>query len=254
MMKRSFPPAFGLLEVLFSAAIFIVVVGSLVGLSRLTLRNATLSVHRIQALMLAQDGLETVRQMRDTTWIQPQTANRSAVDPIKDWLSYPDCNNGYPATGVTLTDLAANPPNPANYAICYDTTNFIPPQFGVKRVANNPVFVAGAADADIFQLLLGPDKANSLKLDPGAPPYYRQLVTFEPITNTAPLNACPTTPSGTSLLGLQVLGLDGSGKLCTLNQVESNQFVKVKVSVDWLDFDKSWSVVLDTLLTNWRPQ
>jgi Tfp pilus assembly protein PilV len=238
---------FGLLEVVFSTAIFIVVVGSLVGLSRLSLRNAVLSTHRSQAINLAQDGLEIVRQMRDTAWIQgPKVAGQA---PGKAWLTYPNCVGGYPATGVELTN--------ADYAICYDTTNFTgsnPAQFGVKKMTA-PSCSTTPVDTDLC-LTLRTGSSPTADPDPGAPLSYMRTVRFEQVPSTNSPGTCDggITPASDLFQGLQILTVDDNGKICTTANVESTHFVRVKVTVSWRDFDKDWDVSLSTLLTDWRAK
>lgn len=238
---------FGLLEVIFSTAIFIVVVGSLVSLSRLSLRNAVLSTHRSQAFNLAQDGLEIVRQMRDTTWIQGSSASRSL--PGKSWVTYPGCTGtNYLASGVVFDSV--------NYALCYNTA-FNPAQFGVKSVTNGQSCVGETADKDLCLTLRSGSGPND-PLDPGAPLFYRRVVRFESLTPSSGLQnegICPVSDGGvvTPLIqGLQILNLDQSGRICITSLPEKGRFMRVKVTVSWQEFNKDWDVSLSSLLTDWR--
>lgn len=61
--------AFTLIEVLVACAILIIVVTSAVALGVTIINNATLSRQRITAYYLAQEGIETTRQIRDSNLI-----------------------------------------------------------------------------------------------------------------------------------------------------------------------------------------
>lgn len=61
-------------EVLLASGILILVVASVVALSRFVIRGYALTSSRTQALYLAQEGLERVRNIRDTAWIDGDPA------------------------------------------------------------------------------------------------------------------------------------------------------------------------------------
>lgn len=65
----SYSKAFGLLEVLISAGILIMVLGSVVFTSRVSLKNNLIANQRAQAYNLVRGDLEILRSMRDSTWI-----------------------------------------------------------------------------------------------------------------------------------------------------------------------------------------
>jgi Tfp pilus assembly protein PilV len=60
---------FGLAEVLLASGVLILVVTSIVALSRFVIRGYSLAAGRTQAVYLAQEGLEMVRNVRDSFWI-----------------------------------------------------------------------------------------------------------------------------------------------------------------------------------------
>jgi type II secretory pathway pseudopilin PulG len=68
-MKISNTNGFGLLEVIISISVIILVVGGTVTLGNSALRNNTISQERTVAYNLAREGVEVVRQIRDTKWI-----------------------------------------------------------------------------------------------------------------------------------------------------------------------------------------
>jgi type II secretory pathway pseudopilin PulG len=72
MKKNSLHNGFGIIEVLISAMILMVVVGSAVGLSRAMIRRNIISSQRVQGYNLLREGLEMGRVYRDTVWIDQQ--------------------------------------------------------------------------------------------------------------------------------------------------------------------------------------
>jgi hypothetical protein len=237
---------FGLLEVLFATSIFILVVAGLVALSRLALRNALLSMHRAQAYNLAQDGLEAVRQIRDTNWIDTVT-KEITVTAGKEWLAMVhDCKDPnkagrpfayapvVPATNPTPIPSAL--PNPS-YVLCFDT-------------ASDPSIGATPGPLNRFGLrqpntaVTGtPDPDYEIKFnDPNAPKWFRRHIVFTPVNNTS--------GKGLALLA----GNNENDPVQQALATEQRHFMKVTVTVSWQDFGKDWSVSSSTVLSNWRSQ
>lgn len=75
MAKTKYREGFGLAEVMLASGVLILVVASVVALSRFVIRGYALTASRTQALYLAQEGMERVRNIRDTYWIDgcPET-------------------------------------------------------------------------------------------------------------------------------------------------------------------------------------
>ncbi|MEK9156012.1 MAG: hypothetical protein AAB360_01760 [Patescibacteria group bacterium] len=76
---RSFLPlktksGFGLLEVLISAVIIMTLLGALVTVGRAAMDTSDHLTERAQAAYLAGEGIEIVRQIRDTNWIDGDNA------------------------------------------------------------------------------------------------------------------------------------------------------------------------------------
>ncbi len=67
--KEKFKKGFGILEVLVSAVIIITILMALVFVGKTALANSVYIQQRAQATFLAQEGIEHVRQIRDTNWI-----------------------------------------------------------------------------------------------------------------------------------------------------------------------------------------
>ncbi len=224
---------FGLLEVLFSTTIFIVVVGSLVSLSRLSLRNSFITTHRSQAFNLAQDALETIRQMRDTNWIDgvvKVSGAGIAYEENEQWLAFlHDCAGSGVSGQVTRYDPIAYG---TNYEICFDDT--------IKRFGLRP------AGTDDTNPTLKPDTYLTLVdgtgvADLGSPLWFKRTISFEPIKSTS-----------ATFEGLQLLTSNDSGNPLLLTDVEPIHFFKAKVTVEWYDFDRKWSINTSTILSNWQ--
>ena len=85
--------AFGLVEVLLASTIIITVISSFVFVSQGVLTATGRTADRIQAASLAAEGIEMVRQIRDTSWIDQKNTTTwgkwvssnldTAVDPTK---------------------------------------------------------------------------------------------------------------------------------------------------------------------------
>ncbi len=61
--------AFGLLEVLLAGVIIIIILSALVLIARRSIDNSVYLQQRSQATFLAQEGIEVVRQIRDTNYV-----------------------------------------------------------------------------------------------------------------------------------------------------------------------------------------
>lgn len=102
-MVRKFKKGFGILEVLISSVIIMIILGALVFIGRSAMANSEYIQERAQAIYLAQEGLELVRQIRDTNWID---GTNTAWDSMK-------CNS-------TITGFEANPIAAGNnYELAY---------------------------------------------------------------------------------------------------------------------------------------
>lgn len=77
---------FGLLEVVLSAAVLGLVVAGVVGLLNSSLRRSVLTSERTVALQLANEGIELVRAVRDTTIIDGVVNDWIGSDGVRDAL------------------------------------------------------------------------------------------------------------------------------------------------------------------------
>lgn len=75
-IKNQYRKGFGLLEVLISAVIIIIILSALVTIGRAALNNNEYLAERAQAIYLAQEGMETIRYMRDTSWIDGSSSTK----------------------------------------------------------------------------------------------------------------------------------------------------------------------------------
>jgi len=69
MSHKKYQKGFGLLEVLVSVVIIITILSAMVFIGRSSLNNSQYAQERAQAIYLAQEGIEIIRQMRDSNWI-----------------------------------------------------------------------------------------------------------------------------------------------------------------------------------------
>lgn len=60
---------FGILEVVVATGILVIVISASVILAKMAVKSSVLSLERVQAYNLAQQGIEMVRAIRDTNWI-----------------------------------------------------------------------------------------------------------------------------------------------------------------------------------------
>lgn len=60
---------FGLLEVVISCGILVTAIAVSITLNKLAVKNSVISLERVQAYNLAQEGIEQIRSVRDTNWI-----------------------------------------------------------------------------------------------------------------------------------------------------------------------------------------
>lgn len=73
MSKRNYKKGFGLIEVLLSAVIIIMMLSALVFLARTAISNSIHMQERAAAINLAQEGMEVVRQVRDSNYIDKKS-------------------------------------------------------------------------------------------------------------------------------------------------------------------------------------
>jgi len=91
MIRSTTKKAFSLIETLIAATIIVILLYSLVAVGRNSLERSSLMHERAQAMLLAQQGLEIVRQIRDTSWIDDTQQGWSDfvynILPTPNWSS-----------------------------------------------------------------------------------------------------------------------------------------------------------------------
>ena len=121
MMIKNTKKAFSLIEVLLAATIIVILLYALVAAGRSALRNSSSIHEKAQAILLAQQGLEIVRQIRDTNWIDANQQKWSdfSFDPTEKWRdkSGIDMMIKFDTNVVKRPFLDVLPPSPTNYEI-----------------------------------------------------------------------------------------------------------------------------------------
>jgi len=101
---------FGILEVLVSSVIIITILMALVFIGRTALTNSSYIQEKAQAVYLAQEGIEIVRQIRDTNWIdRDNTTGWNSLAAGNYGISYNSTTKKYGLAGsndsVTMNNL-----------------------------------------------------------------------------------------------------------------------------------------------------
>lgn len=138
MIKKT-QKAFGLVETLVASTVIIMVVSSLTVISSVTLRSTDRTQQRAQAANLAQEAIETVRQIRDSNWIDQGTTTTN-------WDS------------LTCTSAGLINFNLTSKRFCLNT--------GITEsiALNNQTFTRTIVFSDTDDLLDGTDPNNSTKV------------------------------------------------------------------------------------------
>lgn len=94
-MNKRAKKGFGLLEVLLASIIIITLILALVFLSRTALSNVSYLQERSQATFLAQEGIEVVRQVRDSNYIDGKNLSTWDTLVYLTGFSVPVAENQY---------------------------------------------------------------------------------------------------------------------------------------------------------------
>lgn len=219
------PKAFGIVEVVIVLAIFCVILGALVWIWRVAMADNIRSQQRAQATYLAQEGIEVVRQIRDSNWIDG--------DPATTWEAFKLSGSGTTLVKPTEFFLSATPKVDS---IRFETDYSIP---APKRFALRSLYTAieplptTFSDADIITI-------NTTE--------YRRSIYLENYslpqgsTNNVPVYGINNDASGTYSDG-------------------TIYYLKVRSVVIWKGADGNYSSAPGTanriesseVLTNWRP-
>jgi len=164
--------AFGLIETLIACAILIIIIGALMSLNVLVTNNVSFTKQRATAYNLAQEGIEGVRQIRDTNLIDADSTTAWDTLVCKDTapnLVRPSVGTNYKLSAGTFSQ-------------CYGTN---------KRLTLQPVTVA-----DIEKInLSGIDFYRKITFEqPGVEP----AITSESVTEQNAIRATVTISWSTS--------------------------------------------------------
>lgn len=102
---------FGIIEVLISGSIIVTMLGALLGVGTLSLNANQTMLERAQAAFLAQEGIEILRQIRDTNWLDANantkwdSFNLAAAQTITEQLE-----TAAPVEGKLIFNTAFTPP------------------------------------------------------------------------------------------------------------------------------------------------
>ncbi len=77
--------SFGLIEVLVSGIVMVTVIGASVSVRQRAASESAVARHQAQAYMLAGEGIEAVRQIRDTNYLATQKPNNAAPFTKRPW-------------------------------------------------------------------------------------------------------------------------------------------------------------------------
>ena len=102
MTKTKKTNGFGLLEVLIASSIILIVILSLAAVSNSTLRSTYQIDERAQAINLAQEGIEVVRQIRDTNWIDQKTETKWSDIALVPGFSWTNVGAVSPASRFSI--------------------------------------------------------------------------------------------------------------------------------------------------------
>lgn len=75
MNNKLFQKGFGVLEVLVASTIIITILGGLVTIGTMAIGTNEKIAQKAEATFLAQEGIEMVRQIRDTNWVDESAKN-----------------------------------------------------------------------------------------------------------------------------------------------------------------------------------
>lgn len=136
---------FGILEVLLAGVIIITMLGALVVLGKTVLNNLDYSAQRTQATFLAQQGIEIVRQIRDTNYIDDNSETqwntlvlRNGGTTVKSPDFGTDGNSAVFVSSYASNKniLIPNPPSEISL-VSNNASNVFKRNFKFKKVSSN---------------------------------------------------------------------------------------------------------------------
>ncbi len=203
------------MEVLLSGVIIITVLAALVMVGRAAINNSEYLQQRAQAIYLAQEDLEIIRQIRDTNWIDGENST--------EWKSI-FYNTSISASAPYLT---SSKPLGSNLNTTYQI---------VFNQGNRCRLNAGGG----FSLI---DSQDLLKTFPNP------VNAVKSINGVNYHNVIKDPESGNSLGNL----LPGSSSINGTVVDKTDSALKITAKIDWIFNGKVKNVEVSELLTNWRP-
>jgi type II secretory pathway pseudopilin PulG len=206
--------AFGILEVTITAGIIVIVLAALTAASRSAMSKSQSVEARSQALYLAQEGLESIHQMRSTNWVGNLSNSSSTNQVSTNW------DDMVYDTSLPM-DSALLPIGPY-----LQTTNFF--QIGFLSTNTLKRFHLTGISSSILDSLL----YNIKIVDPGNT-FYRYIK----IEN----------------IGSDILPNDTVNNVVLNSSINKNAY-KFTVVVGWKEGEKDKKVEISEILTDWKPK
>ena len=113
---------FTLIEVIISIAVILTAIVGLIGLSSFSVSSLGIVKSKVIAVNLAQEGIEIVRNMRDSNWL----IYRDQIDQGQSQLWLTGLNPGTYRVQYDSASLTANPDNPPLYKNSYGFYQYSP--------------------------------------------------------------------------------------------------------------------------------
>ena len=189
-----------LIETLAAAFIMIMGVSAAVGLASYSLKATQNIRQQTVALGLAREGIEVVKNMRDTNWLKAdidQTCHDFLVNSLTpeaalcylDWLN-PASGEGYNISADGSYGLSFNPNNPLPWSLVED-------EFGLEifdAEATGKLYSLGDVDPKFFRKIILEKQGN----DPPEPPYNEDTGPRLKVTSIVwwEANNCPAIQNG----------------------------------------------------------
>ncbi len=221
---------FTIIEIVVMAAIISIGVLATVGVAALATNTSSENGRRVEAANLAREGLELVRNIRDSNWQQYYAQSQNGIPATRQW----DCFNNDSSGSVPLTpsceDRFTNFPTPVSAASQRSFRLLNPdPAIPNSVAALHPGTGTATFDTE-YQICYTPAGASG-------PAYY----------HTQPSGTCP---DGTQTYYRRIVLKPGKINAGTV------ETVKVESRVTWLTKKNNVSVARDLLLeeylTDWR--
>lgn len=115
---------FTLIEVIISIAVILTAIVGLIGLSSFSVSSLETAKSKVIAVNLAQEGIEIIRNMRDSNWLIYRTQMEQGPEYSYLWLT--GLGPGTYRVQYDSASLTANPDNPPLYKNSYGFYQYSP--------------------------------------------------------------------------------------------------------------------------------